>query len=1072
MQRGFYLVSRIILLCGAASAALAATGGGAAFAQFVPPYTALIIDNPAPPADPVTVDSSKFYSSIIIGQNNPFQNAVVTGDTYFLTGLTLGQNATSGNNQLSVANGTLVNAGFTAIVVGDMGSGNLLSINAGTSTGFMSAAGLIIGKSAGADSNQVVIESDNILNSALGVYVGQSGASNTVTIANGGYLFSSAGVLGQMAGADGNAAIVTGTNSLWALGVDSSLLMIGDSGNNNLVQVTDGGTIALVNSLASESQQSTADIIIGNQGSGNQLYIANGGSVSHQGAIHIGENGSGNQLMLDTRGHLSSVSAVLGYGAAASGNTADIEFDALWDIDSNNGWLIVGLEGSGNLVNVNGGVIALSDTGAPVAQPSPDIIIGALAGGNSMSIGYSGYVSHPGAIYVGENGSGNQLNLYFNGMLETGGEAYIGGGPDYSAATFGGTRQAADNNIVTVDGTDSFWNIGGNLYVGAGFAPSSSGNQLNVQYGGRVSAGGDVFIGYDGISDGNLIAVSGLNGGGAPTSFTTPGTIRIGVSGEDVEAGLFSGNTLQAGSADAGEYYGTVEAARILVGSGNTLSVAGGGVVSTGDIVFGSGATYDVLVNSDAPGALNASGTATRSGTVAMSFGEQFDNRYVILASAASTGAFTLDTSNLSDGLSAQIEEVATGTGSETAITFVSNFAQNPALSGNELAVAAAIDDAFNSGSSISGELATMPAAPVAPASATASAMATPMGAPSPSLLRERVRQRLSGLAGEVGAGGGTQAVEQASRSFLALLSPSSGDGGQGGFVPRTASTSGTDARIWTSVFGADASLSGNEGQGSHDTGIDVSGIAGGGERRFSGGRLAGLAVAGGHTGWSVSRDRGAGESSFLQLGAYGLQEAGAAYVSGAAAVAFHSMSTDRNLTILRSHAYQADYSSEDAALRLEAGYRLLGEASAVNLTPYAAVEGQYIHTGGYGEDTTLGSGAFALSYDDSSTTSVRSEVGAGLDLTMPGPLPISFSARAAWAHDWNSCDDVQASFQTIENATFTVAGAEPPENLALVGGKLGAWVTDTLELSGAFTGEFGEGYENIAGAISLRHPL
>jgi len=1098
------------LLSGVATAALSAT----AWAAPPPPPAPLVVDAAPPPATPVIINGSKIYNGITIGQNNPGQVVDVTGDTLNLGGLTIGQNVTSGSNTLEITGGYFSNGSVSPVLVGGAGSGNSLLVDAGSTTGISAAGNLVIGNAAGSTANQVVIESGNLANYASQIFVGEYGASNTMSIANGGYMFSIAGILGDQAGADGNSASVSGTGSAWALAPLNGVLVIGGSGNNNVVQVTGAGTISFLDST-STPQPSQTQLIIGSKGNGNQLYLSSGGSVASTGYLTVGDSGSSNLLTIDAQGTLSSTYSVLGKGASSSGNVADIEFDGLWNIDSAAGWLIVGQGGSNNLVNVNGGIITLSDLSTPPAAATPDIVVGALGGsGNNLSIGYSGSVSHPGDIYVGENGSGNQLNLYFSGALSTGGAAYIGGGPDFSAATFGGTRQAADNNLALIDGTDTVWTIGGALYVGAGFAPSSSGNSFSMQHGAVVRAGGDVFLGYDASSNNNLIAVTGLDGSAVPvpTNFSTPGAIRIGITGDNVETPVSAGNTLQVGSTNPDFYDGSVSAAQVFVGNGNTLAIGGGGSLSTGGIAFGSTSTYEVLVNSTDRGALNVSGSAIAGGTVTMGFGSSFDNRYVILTSADTKGAFTLDTSNLSIGLTAQLETTPT----ETAIAFVSQFGANPTLSANEQQVADAIDQSFNSGSSIPGELALAPAAATAAPAPAVTAAATPMAAPAPTMTaaaapmaapapavteaaapmaapvpavteaatptafmatpaavprdaRAELRRRLSGLTGEVGASGGNQAMVQASRSFLSLLIEN-GLGTEGGIPAQHIAAEDLDTpMLWGSVFGTSASLSGDSETGSHDTDVSVGGLAAGVQASPAAGSIVGVALAGGRTSWSLDGTPGSGDSNFMQIGAYGAQRYEDFYISAAASVAFHAMSTERNLNLLKSYHYDADFNGQDGALRVEGGYRIY-EDEGNSLTPYAAFEGQYLYTGSYDENGN-GKDAFALSYDSKSATALRSELGLAFMLASEGQVPrFALSGRAAWAHDWNNGDSADVTFQSIHGAGFTVSGAEMPDNVALVSATATAWLTDSFILSASFDGEFGDGYDSLAGALSIGH--
>lgn len=945
-------------LCSAVLAAQAASSAVVA-APPQPPATSFVLDAAVPPADPVQVTGTKYFSPMIVGQNNPGQSAAISGTVFAKSSLVMGQNAGSTGNALLIAGdgAALVTLDYVnPTLIGDAGAGNTFTVGAGGSFSLNQAT---IGNLLGADSNQLVIES-SVPSFASLIFVGEQGSDNQLSVINGGQLVSIFAQLGTQAGASFN-SVTVGADSFWSLDSSSGALVVGQAGDDNSVQVTDGG------------------------------------------------------------------------------------------------------------------ILSLSSTVAEADQPAPDITVGGTGGDrNSLFIGYGSAASHPGDIVIGESGSDNQLSLYFSGTLASGGNAYVGGGPGYYSSLLSVPRESADGNVAVVDGLATSWSVGGALYVGAGGAPSSSANQLSVQYGGRVSAVGGLFIGQDAGSNGNLVSVFGVDADDVPNpSLLETADIRIGLTGDDVEANVSTGNMLIAGSTDPGNYSGTVNAQRILVANGNSLGLGGGAVFSVGDVSFGSTSGYQVTVNSTSRGSLTASGTASLGGTVGMNFGDQFDNRFVILTGSVVDGAFSLDTSNLSPGLSASLETITGDSGTEVAIGFVSAFAQNPNLDANDLAVATSIDDAFNSGSSIPGELATAP--PPAPAASVAAAPVALAAAPMtvaaapvfPEVDREALRERLSALAGEVGAGGGTLVAQQAGRAFLSLLAGSDGSGR--GAVTGTAAAG---PALWGSVYGTMSSVEGQASTGSHDADTSVWGIASGIESRLSGGQTIGLAVSGGGAGWDLADGQGSGESDFVQLGAYGQQDAGAFYLSLAGSLAWHAMSTERDFAVLRRHAYDATFNATGAAMRAEAGYRLAAQPGAV-LTPYAALEGQYLATGSYDEHTSSGNGAFALSYDESSDSLLRSEAGVQIDLTSPAEQPLfALWGRAAWVHDWHWSDGGTASFQAIDGTGFNVTSAEPPADLLLLGLGLGARAGDRMDVSASVNGEWGKGYESVTAAASLRYEL
>ena len=139
-------------------------------------------------------------------------------------------------------------------------------------------------------------------------------------------------------------------------------------------------------------------------------------------------------------------------------------------------------------------------------------------------------------------------------------------------------------------------------------------------------------------------------------------------------------------------------------------------------------------------------------------------------------------------------------------------------------------------------------------------------------------------------------------------------------------------------------------------------------------------------------------------------------------------------------------------------------------MTPYAAIQTQWLHTPGYAE-TDLTGGGFALSYAAQNATDTRSELGARADdLTMFGTMPLVLRARLAWAHDWVSGAALTPTFQALPGASFVVNGAAVPQNSALVsaGGQL--FLTSNWSVEAKFNGEFASSAQTYAGSGTLRY--
>jgi outer membrane autotransporter protein len=102
----------------------------------------------------------------------------------------------------------------------------------------------------------------------------------------------------------------------------------------------------------------------------------------------------------------------------------------------------------------------------------------------------------------------------------------------------------------------------------------------------------------------------------------------------------------------------------------------------------------------------------------------------------------------------------------------------------------------------------------------------------------------------------------------------------------------------------------------------------------------------------------------------------------------------------------------------------------------------------------------------------VRTELGARFDrrVAVGADSFLALKGRAAWAHDATSDASVAAAFQTLPGANFTVNGAAPPKNLALL--SLGAdwYINQSLSLGVMADGEVSAASRSLAGRATLRY--
>jgi outer membrane autotransporter protein len=124
------------------------------------------------------------------------------------------------------------------------------------------------------------------------------------------------------------------------------------------------------------------------------------------------------------------------------------------------------------------------------------------------------------------------------------------------------------------------------------------------------------------------------------------------------------------------------------------------------------------------------------------------------------------------------------------------------------------------------------------------------------------------------------------------------------------------------------------------------------------------------------------------------------------------------------------------------------------------------------GRQLTPSDREFALNYDANSVTVTRTELGYWLDHLIPAGYgnAIALRGRAAWAHDIGNDRSAGATFQTLPGASFTVLGAKPPSNLALL--TLGAELRlrNGFSLGAKFDGEVSASAQTYSVTGSARY--
>ncbi|HVU42267.1 MAG TPA: autotransporter domain-containing protein, partial [Xanthobacteraceae bacterium] len=516
---------------------------------------------------------------------------------------------------------------------------------------------------------------------------------------------------------------------------------------------------------------------------------------------------------------------------------------------------------------------------------------------------------------------------------------------------------------------------------------------------------------------------------------------------------------------------GIVDPLTVTINSGatfvpGTAGVPGTSITIAGNLAFASGALYVVYFNPTTSTFANVTGSASLAGTVLANFasGNYVAKQYTILtASGGVSGTFSA-ISNL--GLPAGARDTLSYSGNDVFLNLVPGFTTYTGLTTNQQNVANALGNYFNNTGGIPSQFFALP----------------PSG--------------LSQLDGEAGTGAERSALQLTNEFLQLMLDPfvygrgSFSPGGQPlGFAPDRANSLPPDIALayagllkappkqtfdqrwtaWGAGFGGSSTANGDPIVGSNNVTTSTYGYAAGMDYHYSPDTVLGFSFAGGGTNWNLANALGTGRSDAFLAGVYGVTHAGPAYLATALAFANNWFTTSRTAL---GDQLTANFQGQSYAARLEGGYRFLVpmDHNAVGLTPYAAIQAQDFHTPTYSE-TDLSGGGFGLSYNAMNGTDTRSELGGRFDdLTAVNGMPLILRAKLAWAHDFVSNPALNASFEALPGASFTVNGAPIPHDSALASAGAQLFITPNWSFLTKFDGEFASGSQLYAGSGTLRY--
>jgi outer membrane autotransporter protein len=271
---------------------------------------------------------------------------------------------------------------------------------------------------------------------------------------------------------------------------------------------------------------------------------------------------------------------------------------------------------------------------------------------------------------------------------------------------------------------------------------------------------------------------------------------------------------------------------------------------------------------------------------------------------------------------------------------------------------------------------------------------------------------------------------------------------------------------FWVTALGGYGRANGDPASGVPTLTSRAFGSTVGAEYQFSPNTKAGIALSGTGSTWGDAAG-GSGASNAVNVNLYGAMRQDRVYISGWLNANDNWINTTR---FTGGDEVVGKFAAQSYGARLEGGYRY-PVAGTFGVTPYAGLQVQLVHLPAYNE-IDLAGGGMGFNYSAMDGTDTRSELGTRFDTTQTVSAgTVTWTARAAWAHDWLNNFGVGSVFQAVPTTTFVANGATLlPEDSALLTLEAKLALASKWSIAAKFDSQLADGFQTYAGIATLRY--